>query len=341
MFSFLFALVRLDVFEEVTCNFLLVGHTGNEVDQLFSILAQEFKSDIKTVEDLKKKIEDAPIKPKPICRSLEYIFGWKEYVTPWLADPPLTNHSNYNSFQWQNEEGSVKFRAKKLPQESESVPRAGIRLLKEETLFYPVESAEFRTHDIPFDRIMKAVNILTSKLPLDEKMNIQSSWDRLRDSLEAVPRRRTMLRKMNLNELPKQVKKSIPITPPFLTASDDGNTISGDLYDENIDEGSLEEIIEDMDVCIYSDITAGRPWVGRVRQMLPGRKFTVQWFSRRSGRGQVFKAMNREDGSPFLSEVELDSIMFWEMSEDRREDSFKLASFWLETIRLEYEKLDK
>ena len=35
LFSFLSALVELDVFEEISCNFLLVGHTGNEVDQLF------------------------------------------------------------------------------------------------------------------------------------------------------------------------------------------------------------------------------------------------------------------------------------------------------------------
>ena len=35
LFSFLFALVKLDVFEAVTCNFLIVGHNGNEVDQLF------------------------------------------------------------------------------------------------------------------------------------------------------------------------------------------------------------------------------------------------------------------------------------------------------------------
>ena len=35
LFSFLSGLVELDVFEEITCNFLLVGHTGNEVDQLF------------------------------------------------------------------------------------------------------------------------------------------------------------------------------------------------------------------------------------------------------------------------------------------------------------------
>ena len=121
-------------------------------------MAKEFKSDIKTVEDLKQKIVDAPIKPKPICRSLEHIFGWKEFVTPWLADPPLTNHSNYNSFKWQKEEDSVKFRAKKLPQDNEFVPRAGIRLLKEETPFYPVDPAEFRTHEIPFDRIFKYSN---------------------------------------------------------------------------------------------------------------------------------------------------------------------------------------
>lgn len=74
--------------------------------------------------------------------------------------------------------------------------------------------------------------------------------------------------------------------------------------------------------------------------MLPGSKFTIQWFSRRTGRGQIFKAMMKEDGSPFLSEIELASIMFWEMSEDRREDSFKLAPFWLEAIRNEYCKLD-
>ena len=54
-----------------------------------------------------------------------------------------------------------------------------------------------------------------------------------------------MLRKMNLNDLPKQMKNSIPITPPFLTTVYDGNTIFGDLYDENIDKRSFEEKNED------------------------------------------------------------------------------------------------
>ena len=100
------ALVEVKVFEEITVNFLIVGHTGNEVDQLFSILTSEFKSDnITTVEELKDKILNAPIQPKPDCTSLEYIFGWKEFVTPWLSDPQLANHSKYNSFSFNHKEG--------------------------------------------------------------------------------------------------------------------------------------------------------------------------------------------------------------------------------------------
>ena len=108
LFSFLSALVQLKVFEEISVNFLIVGHTGNEVDQLFSILAKEFKSDnITTVEGLKEKIVSAPLQPKPICRSLEYIYGWKSFITPWLADPQLANHSKYNSFYFHSKGGKA------------------------------------------------------------------------------------------------------------------------------------------------------------------------------------------------------------------------------------------
>ena len=107
-----------------------------------------------------------------------------------------------------------------------------------------------------------------------------------------------------------------------------------------MEEGSLEEIHEDLDVCVYSDITVARPWVGRVKQMLPGRKFVIQWFGRKSGRGKTFTALLGEDGNPSLSELDMASIMFWGMSENRLENSFTLSQSWLETIRLDYEKLD-
>ena len=92
------------------------------------------------------------------------------------------------------------FRGGLIPHQQGSclVPRAGICLLKDETIFFPVDSAEFRTHEIPFDRIFKTVAILASKLQLSEKMVLQASWGGLRDSLESFPRRRSSLRKMNL-----------------------------------------------------------------------------------------------------------------------------------------------
>ena len=40
VFAYLASLVDLNVFNSVTVDFLVKGHTGNEVDQLFSILGK-------------------------------------------------------------------------------------------------------------------------------------------------------------------------------------------------------------------------------------------------------------------------------------------------------------
>ena len=281
------------------------------------------------------------MKPKAIYRELDYIFGWKTYVKPFLTDPPLVNHSFYNSFKVTKEKGVVKFRAKRLPQysDTELEPRAGIRLLKENTQFYPVGPADFRTAEIPFDRISKTVSIITSKMPLLEKMKVQESWDRLREKLESFPGRK-VLKKMKLTELPKQAVTVLPDVPEFLLDADDGNVISGDLCEESVGEGSLEEICEDTDVCVYTEATKGRPWVGRVREMLPGGKFVIHWFERKSGRGSLFTALSNPDGTPNLGKLDLSVIMFWAFTESRRQDSFTIAPFWLETIRREYVQLD-
>ena len=66
---------------------------------------------------------------------------------------------------------------------------------------------------------------------------------------------------------------------------------------------------------------------------------SFNWFTR-SGRSLVFEAMTEADGSPSVSTIELDSVMFWEMSVKRTEDKFTLPSYWMETIKKEYSKLD-
>ena len=321
---------------------ILFYFLGNEVDQLFSILATEFKSEILTVDDLKDKILNAPIVPKPTCRTLWYIFGWNKYITDHLADPQLQNHSRYNSFLISQEDGQAKLRAKRLPQHTLLVPRAGIRLLKEGHNNDPVGPAEFRCDNLKFDEINKGLRKYLSTLDLEKRMTIQTSWDSLRSTLEALPRRSENLVKMNIADLPQQVE-DVPAVPDQLQPVDEIPELLGDLFPEEICDGQLgEEVVVGMDVVIYTDQLKGRPWVGRITELLGDNQFKLQWFVRKSIRSRVFTALNNSDGSPSLAELDHATVMFWMMSEpqSRTATSFSLSPYWLETISREYASID-
>lgn len=340
LFSFLASLLELKISTEISCDYLMVGHTGNEVDQLFSIIANELKDEILTIEELKEKITSAPLEPRGICRSLMFIFDWKRFIDDKLSNPPLQYTSKYNSFSFTVESGDVKFRGKRLPQDTESGPRGGIRIVKKDIVFEAVGSADFRIENINFDEIWKGLNLIMPQLALNEQRRVKLSWDRLRDSLENLPRRRSNLRKMKITDLPKQ-KPEVMEVPNHLVEAESVNELTGDKFPEIIEEGEFDtEICEDMDVVVYTKEKCGRPWVGRVLKLLEGKKFLLHWFTRKTSRSKTFYSLTNSDGSPSIAEQDNDSVMFWCMSEKRTLNSFSLSSFWLEAIHREYEKLD-
>ena len=100
------------------------------------------------------------------------------------------------------------------------------------------------------------------------------------------------------------------------------------------------EIAVGLDVCVYTLEKGGRPWVGRVVEVLTDQRFIIHWFSRRTTRSKKFEAMYNDNGTRSVSEMENSSVMVWQMSENRTETSFTLSSYWLEDIRREYELLD-
>ena len=97
-----------------------------------------------------------------------------------------------------------------------------------------------------------------------------------------------------------------------------------------------------MDVGIYTDDKRWRPWLGRIVQILE-KRIMIQWYSRKTVRSTVFTAMKNPDGSPSLAELDNDTVMFWMVSEpqSRKPESFSISHYWLETIKLEYEEIDK
>ena len=77
-------------------------------------------------------------------------------------------------------------------------------------------------------------------------------------------------------------------------------------------------------------------------EILPERRFKMQWFGRKTVRSKVFKALTNPDGSPWITELEFDTVMFWIVSEpaSRTADSFSISALWLEAIEKEYLVMD-
>ena len=343
VFGYLAALIELQIFTEITIDFMLVGHTGNNVDQLFSCLAKVFKeNEMSSVNDLIDKIVNSPIIPKPLCTNLFYIFDWKNCVTEKLSKTKLEYHSFYHSFNFVKENGKSVLRAKLYPQDVEFGPKEGILLLKDGTEFESVGAAEFRIEKLQLQKLFDSLQKYFISLPLESRIKVTSCWEALRKTLESLPKNRMNLSKMRISELPKQVQTREPLIPEHLNQLNEDEEVPelrGQICEENIPEvieGSFEtEIAVEMDVVIYTRSMQMRPWVGRVLQVLPGNKFTLQWYKRR-GRGNLFHAMVNSDGSPVLSVQERTVVMYWHISEAKTEHSFRLSYYWLEKIKLDY-----
>ena len=113
---------------------------------------------------------------------------------------------------------------------------------------------------------------------------------------------------MDIKLLPKQSAEDRSVS--FLITEDDENCplLSGKLCDEEPEGGEQKEVEVGDDVCVYT-AGQGRPWVGRVIELLPGGKFIIHWFGR-EGRGCRFKPKFGPSGEPDCNILELDTIMF-------------------------------
>lgn len=78
-------LVEREVFEEVNVNFLLPGHTHEDVDQMFSCFSKRFaRNNIFTVSDMMKHIRSA-YDPEPQVNLIDKIADYRHWLTPHIA----------------------------------------------------------------------------------------------------------------------------------------------------------------------------------------------------------------------------------------------------------------
>ena len=312
------------------------------MDQTFSVLAKLFKeSEMRTVDELIQTIQKAPLVPRPECRSLFFIYNWKDFIKNKFAGTPLEFHSFYHSFKFSKEDGKSKFRCKLFPQDTEYLPPTGIQLIKDGTKFEPVGSTDFRIEKLELEKVFRSLQTYLATLPLHTRMTVSASWEALRKTLESLPRRKENLVKMKISDLPHQILELAAVVPEHFEQfinEEEVPAIRGEVYPEKVSEDTFnKDVAINADVVVYTKTKLNRPWVGRVKQHLPGNMFSVQWFKRR-GRGNTFHAMVQTDGSPFLSTQDNAVVMFWHICQQDTltETSFKLSNYWLEKINQEY-----
>ena len=317
---------------------------GNDVDQVFSILCQELKTEIKSLDDLFDKLKSAPIVPKAEVEHFLYTWDWKSFVEDHLTEKSLENHSFYHSFKFFHDGDTVLMQAKHLPQDIEWTPSTGIRLVKESAVFEPVVAAEFRIEQLNLTHIFRDLMKYFQRLPVNIKIKVSSSWDALRSTLENLPGKRMNIAKMKISELPKQVLNSQPDLPEHFeyVIEKEIPELKGDIFPETLDEGDFEEeIIEGLDVVCYTKSkSSNRPWLGKVTEILPEQTFVIQWYSRKRGNQNEFHGME-EDGKPFTSVQENACVILWGFSVKKSEKCFIVSNYWLSKIKNEYAVYDK
>ena len=301
----------------------------------FSILTQEFKkSEIKTIEELFHLIKHSSIKPSPECESLNFTWNWRDFISEHLSDKEIANHSFYNAFRIRKEETVsegrvVKLQAKRLPQDEQWEPNTGIRLLKPNISFDPVGCSDFRVKELMLPKIMEGLLKYFRRMPTQIRVTVGESWSRVKDLLESLDRRKVNLPKMRIQNLPKFQQSEDPKLPDEFSFVVDANEalpeITGDIFEENLFDMNVRK---DLDIVLYTDNVQSRPWVGRIVEVLVDRKFRLQWYQR-NGRSLKFHAMYNADKTMYVTELENQSVMMWDISVDKTNTSFNLTHYKL------------
>ena len=267
-------------------------------------------------------------------------------MIPKLSGSKLKNHSFQHSFLFKKERGKSVMRAKKYPQHSVWGPEEGIQLLKDNQEFEKVPVSPFRVEKLMLDKVYS--DLVTKYFPTLELANrreVQSSWERTKATLENLPKKMINLPLMDVYSLPRQVPAPIPTHPMYLELflAPEERELEGQKCIQDAEDGDFfDEIQIQMDVAVYSEVKSKRPWIGRVVECITSRReFQIHWYEKKARSLLYYPSLNK-DGSPLVSVVSVDCVMFWEFTtKSKIDESFKVSREWFDKVMDAYKSHDQ
>jgi hypothetical protein len=204
----------------------------------------------------------------------------------------------------------------------------------------PVPASDFRVESLNLDKVFS--DLYTKYLPtldMQERKEAEVSWERLRTVLENLPKKQNNLPPLRLSSFPRQKSAAPVVVPEYLEQFmiEDTPELVGELCILEPSDGQFEtDIRPGMDVAVYTRSVKDRPWLGRVVNVQEdGVSFEVQWFKKK-GRTLTFQASHNKNGTRYTSVLALETVMLWEFSVNKTDETFDISKEWLEKITDEY-----
>ena len=226
---------------------------------------------------------------------------------------------------------------------------AGIQLLKNVPESFKFSVSPFR-HDTMYSEIFDSVTTkyiptLDSKYNEEEVTKIKAEW---KNRIQFL----TGLKETNFTAFDIKMLKSQPcivleteqaaamIRQPSTSS---GVALTATFYPMELTSFSVLDLTADVSLVFYSEMKKWRPWIGLFVSLIEdGSSVMVQWLRKEK---QNYVLHNKADGTPYLSSVTLESVMFSDVVENMsvnndREGPYKMQNCVKSEIMKAYTERD-
>lgn len=256
----------------------------------------------------------------PVVVEIKSTSNFSSLVSPHLNK--IAGHTSFFQFKFKKEKlqkdnvAVTKMYVKENSLEEKWQFLSGIKLFKDKPDFSKLEVSPFR-EDPSYDEIFKSVRnkyfpSLENKFCAVEIQEIKLNWkNRINFLIGSKPE---SFKPFDFNKLKPQVpgveeetiREKIQRCPSRREAA-----LTATFFPTEMSSFSVEDLEVDMSLVFYTNKKTSRPWIGLFQGLCQDKndntEVEVQWLERE--RRHFSLALN-DDGSPYLSRLEIETIMF-------------------------------
>ena len=320
--AFYWTLVDLNIFEEVCVSHMPVGHTHNDVDWFFSIMAGKLKKkEIPSFEHLLEELKILRVDNiPPVVVEIKSTTDFTSLIMPHLN--LISGHSSFFQFKFKKElcmnENIMltKMFAKVNSLVEEWQFPTGIKLFSSTPDFSLLKVSPFR-EESTYSEIFKSVTnkyfpTLVDKYSNDEVTEIEGKWKRRIHFL--VHSKPDDFEPFSFNDLHPQnpvIENETIVENLQRCSSRREAALTATFFPSEMSSFSVEDLNKDVSLVFYTTVKKSRPWLGLFQGLSNDSngnlEVEVQWLRR--DKKQFCLDVN-DDGSPYLSKLDIQSIMF-------------------------------